>query len=85
MSDRLALGLNLGAGSGILFVLSGFQPIVGSFFLFIWLLLYSLIAYLCPGTISLKRSDIGYPDRFQVYQGIFILGNKKSVRRLCYA
>lgn len=77
--------LILGGDGGILAVLSGFKPIAGSFFLFLWPLLYNLIAYLCPGTISRKRSGIGYPDRFQTYQGIFILGDKKSARRLCYA
>jgi drug/metabolite transporter superfamily protein YnfA len=84
--------LKSAARCGIVLLLSGFKPIVGSFFSFLWLLLYKLIAYLCPGTISpktgiinQKRSDIGYPDRFQAYQGIFILGNEKSVGRLHHA
>jgi len=84
-NNSQAMGLIFSKGCGIVALLLGFIPIVGPFFLFLWLLTKNLIVYLCPGTISLKRSDIGYPDRFQAYQGIFILGDTKSVRRLCYA
>ncbi len=85
MSNSHRLSLKLRARCGIVGILSGFKPIFRSFFLFLRLLCKNLIVYFCPGISCLKWSDIGYPDRFQAYRGIFILGDTKSVRRLCYA
>lgn len=78
-------GLILRGGCGIMVILLGFKSIPRPFFLFLRLLCENLIVYLCPGTSYLKWLDIGYPSRFQVYQGIFILGDTKSARRLCHA